>query len=183
MAQRAVHRAVHRVRRGRVRRLAVADRAVVRRSEPGAEVAPRAVPRPPARRVGARRGLVVAADAVVLLMAGEAALPVPLRREPVAARPPEIVMVPGRPGIMARYAVVLPVTREARRSGLARFAEIQVNGLAVILDPVAPVRLRPRERNFPGCGFFLWFVRSLRRRRRAHERGHCQRERDHQRDA
>ena len=95
-------------RRGRrqMGRLFVADHAIVLRRDTETEMAPVAVPVAPVPPVRARGGLVVAAHAVVLPMAGEAALAVAGRHEAVAQRAPGMVVITGLDGIVALDAVV-----------------------------------------------------------------------------
>ncbi|HAJ92479.1 MAG TPA: hypothetical protein DCO71_07700 [Gammaproteobacteria bacterium] len=85
----------------------VADHAIVLGRDTRTEMTPVAVPvAPPVAPVCARGGLGVAAHAVVLPMAGEAALAVAGRHEAVAQRAPGMVVIAGLDGIVALDAVV-----------------------------------------------------------------------------
>ncbi len=101
MAQRTVELSVQIVRCGCMRRMLMADRAVVSRCDVGAEMTPGAVAVGPVARMAPRRCLIVAADAEILLVASEAALPVTFGHEAVAPRAPGVRMVARRLCVVA----------------------------------------------------------------------------------
>jgi hypothetical protein len=101
------------MRRGCVSRCLVAYDAVIRRREAAAVVAPGAVSLCPVSDMGARRGLVMAPDAVVLPVANKAPFAVPFRHEPVPPRTPVIGMVPRHGQAVTGYAILSVMADEA----------------------------------------------------------------------
>ena len=92
----------------------------------------RTVAHAPVAPMTARRSLVVAPDAVVLPVAGEASFPVPGCHEAVAEGTPGVRMVPRRRGVVALDAVVLRMAGSAVTIAPAP----QVSGGPVVLNPV-----------------------------------------------
>ena len=137
------------MRRGRMQRDLMAHHAVISRRKTGAVMAPRAMPFHPVPGMRARRGLVMAANAVILPVARHAALPVPFGHEPVAQRAPGVRVVARHPRVVTGNAVVPFVAGKAGLSVLPRLIDVQIGRCAVILYPVPPVRVRPGERYFP----------------------------------
>ncbi|HUI67647.1 MAG TPA: hypothetical protein VL087_05515 [Nitrospirota bacterium] len=100
----------------------------------------------------ARLSLVVATHAKILLVAGEAAFPVPLSHEPVAQRAPGIRMVTRHPGVVTGNAVAPLVAGETGLPALPRLIEIQTGRCAVKLHPIPFVGFRSWKRYFPSEG-------------------------------
>jgi hypothetical protein len=88
-----------------MKRLFMADDAVVSRRQAGPEVAPRAVKRDPVSPVASRRRLAMAPDTEVLLVARKAALPVSFSHEPMAQSPPGVRVVARRLRVVTRNAI------------------------------------------------------------------------------
>lgn len=128
-----------------MQRLLMAYHAVVGRSEARSVVTPGAVAGPPVGRVRARRCLVVAADAVILAVAVLAPVSVACSLEPVAQGAPGVRVIFRHHGIVAFHAVV-PLMADI--TGLAPapcFVHGEIGRGAVILEPVALVRVRHGE--------------------------------------
>jgi len=89
----------------------------------------------------------MATHAIILAVAPEAPLAVRTRLEPVAPRPPEIIMVPGRTRVVAFDTVVPVVAREAARPLLTRLVDAERDRGAMVLKPVSPVGVGLREGN------------------------------------
>jgi hypothetical protein len=149
MAQPAVRRRIYRMRRGCMQGDFMAHHAVISRRKTGAVMTPRAMPFHPVTGMRTRRGLVMAANAVIWPMARHAALPVPFGHKPVAQRAPGVRVVARHPRVVAGNAVVPLVASKAGLSVLPRLIDVQIGRCAVMLYPVPPVGVRPGERYFP----------------------------------
>ena len=117
----------------------------------------RAVParRPSRCIVAARRRFIVAADAVVLAMAIQAAIPVHAGSDTMSQCSPEVRMVLRHRLAVTGDAVVLLVARETGRAGLTRLIDVHLRMDAVVPRPVSPVRGRFGKRDLvgaAGCG-------------------------------
>lgn len=123
--------------------------AVVSRGETAAVMTPRAMSLYPIPYMRARRSLVVATHAVILLVTGEAALPVPFGHEPVAERAPGVRMVTRHPRVVTGNAVVPLMAGKTGLPALSRLVDVQVCRCAVKFDPIPFVGFRPWKRYFP----------------------------------
>ena len=133
--------------------LPVADRAGPCNGISGPEMTFGTMPGAPIPGMAPRSRLIVAADAEVLPVAGQAALPVPLGHEPVAERSPGVRMVPGQTRVVTDDAVVLFMAHETGFAGPPRFVDVQVRRCSMKLDPVTAMRIGP------GKGYLLrrWY--------------------------
>lgn len=84
----------------------------------------------------ARRGLVVATHTIILLVAREAALPVPFGHEPVAQRAPGVRMVTRHPGVVTGDAVVPLVAGKTGLPALPCLIDVQIGRCAVKFYPI-----------------------------------------------
>lgn len=152
------------MRRGRMRRTAVADYAIIRGDCSRTEMTPRAVPglvrRPrnpaavPVSAVGARRSFPMTAHAVILPVTDPAPFPVAGCLKPVAQGTPRAGVVSRRTGIVADDAIILLVAGVATLFRMLLPLGSRLNGPAVKLDPACAVIVRLRDRNL-----FLFLLR------------------------